>query len=501
MQNRPLWIRGTYLTALVAGSFCLFAVLILVTTVIRQHQRTPLDSPAVRHLKDQLVARPNDEALKRQIRELDLELREGFLANEAIIRRAAWLLVAGGAVLALSLKAYASLSAPLPEAGIPLPPPPRMATVSRWALIVAAVASGVSLSALSLLRPVRLPPPLPPTAQAAETPPTWDQLFANWPSFRGAAGDGVVRQSAPLPKSWNTGTGENILWKTPLRLPGNSSPIYWAGRLYLTGADAKQREVYCFDAGTGESIWTLPLPADASRQAEVFEDTGLAAPTMACDGRRLYAIFPNGDLFAMSPGGERLWERSLGVPDSQYGYSSSLAVHHGRVVVQFDQGEPEAARSALLAFEGATGRPAWRTQRAAGAAWSSPIIYPTRGGDRVFVCGNPIVAAYDPAEGRELWQVSLMEGDVAPSPIYSEGFVYVAGDRAKAAAIPDKDDRPTPVWTSEDNLPDIVSPLCDGENVLLVTGSGTLTCLRASDGKKRWEHDLGVLVQASPLLS
>jgi hypothetical protein len=57
------------------------------------------------------------------------------------------------------------------------------------------------------------------------------------------------------------------------------------------------------------------------------------------------------------------------------------------------------------------------------------------------------------------------------------------------------------VWTSEDNVPDVTSPTCNGELVFAVTTSGMLTCLDAKDGKKQWDHDYEMEFHASPSLA
>jgi len=53
-------------------------------------------------------------------------------------------------------------------------------------------------------------------------------------------------------------------------------------------------------------------------------------------------------------------------------------------------------------------------------------------------------------------------------------------------------------WVVEDNVPDVTSPVSNGELVFMVTTSGLLTCLNAKDGKKQWEHDFELEFHASP---
>ena len=49
------------------------------------------------------------------------------------------------------------------------------------------------------------------------------------------------------------------------------------------------------------------VPGSPSKAAKVPEDTGYAASTMATDGRRVYAIFANGDLCALNFDGAVVW--------------------------------------------------------------------------------------------------------------------------------------------------------------------------------------------------
>jgi outer membrane protein assembly factor BamB len=104
-----------------------------------------------------------------------------------------------------------------------------------------------------------------------------------------------------------------------------------------------------------------------------------------------------------------------------------------------------------------------------------------------------------------LWRADLLSPDVAPSPIFAGGMVYVVNASAKLAAIrPDGHGDVTAThvaWSAEDGLPDIVSPLSDGKFVLLTTSGGRLTCYRCADGKIAWEKQLDDLAfRPSPVL-
>ena len=56
-------------------------------------------------------------------------------------------------------------------------------------------------------------------------------------------------------------------------------------------------------------------------------------------------------------------------------------------------------------------------------------------------------------------------------------------------------------WTAEENIPDVTSPVSNGELVFTVTSGGTLTCFDVKDGKKVWQKDLELEVQSSPAMA
>ncbi|RPI62270.1 MAG: hypothetical protein EHM48_04350, partial [Planctomycetaceae bacterium] len=123
---------------------------------------------------------------------------------------------------------------------------------------------------------------------------------------------------------------------------------------------------------------------------------------------------------------------------------------------------------------------------------------------------KPFVIAYGVDDGKELWRADLMDGEVAPSPVFANDKVIVANQGAKLAAIrPDGSGDVTAThiaWTGRDEdglaLPDIVSPLFDAKNnlVYLTDSNGILTCIDAADGKKVWEKKLDGSFNGSPSL-
>ena len=234
-----------------------------------------------------------------------------------------------------------------------------------------------------------------------------------------------------------------------------------------------------------------------------MEETGFAAPTAVTDGRRVYAVFANGDLAAFEADGKPAWARSLGLPENPYGHSSSLAMYRNLLLVLLDQGARNDSLSVVMALEAHSGETVWQTQRPVPHSWASPIVIDAATGPQLVTCADPWVMAYDLGTGQELWRVDCLMGDVAPSPVFANGLVFAVQSGAYLAAIrPDGRGDVTGthlVWTAEDGLPDIPSPASNGELVFLVTTyGGILTCYDAGDGKMVWEQELDTSFESSP---
>ena len=346
----------------------------------------------------------------------------------------------------------------------------------------------------------QLPRPLPTQAN----PPSPEEMAQNWPRFRGPQGAGIAA-SAGAPMAWDVATGEKIVWKSPLPLPGNNSPIVWNDRLFLTGATEAQRVVYCFDTQTGDVVWQSELPAPQKNvpPPKVSEETGYAAPTAATDGRRVYVTFASGDVAAFDFDGNRIWHEALGTPKNIYGFATSLTTYQNLLIVQFDQGSAKDDLSSLIAFDAASGEIAWRTPRKVPNSWPSPIVIEHENNPRIITAADPWVIAYNPESGAEIWRAKCLRQDVGPSPIYVDGTIFVANEFPALSAIRaggEGDVTETHIiWKAEYGLPDTCSPVAVGPLVLVLASFGTLTCYDGAEGgEPLWEMDFDDNFRSSP---
>jgi outer membrane protein assembly factor BamB len=173
------------------------------------------------------------------------------------------------------------------------------------------------------------------------------------------------------------------------------------------------------------------------------------------------------------------------------------------VLVQLDQGgSPDEKLSLLLALDVATGKTVYKVPRPVRASWSSPLLINTGARDELILAAEPFAISSDPATGKELWRQECLMGDVAPAPCFAGGLVIVAQDGSGVVAIkpPANGGKAETVWTNNDWAPDTVSPVSDGKLVWVVSSTGMLVCMDLKTGEKKYEHDLGMPCESSPLV-
>jgi len=526
--SNHIWAKSCSRIALIAGMFSLVLAGVLIVNTYRLYRGSGngkvrlVEARELAPLKTALREDPKDEALKKQIRQLDQQLRQDYFRREKLARRGGWILLGSAAVFLAALKLGNHLRRPrIPLPNISARPPDPVRGAALAAKAVTGTTLGLAGLTMALVWDSGRQWQSSLTSKAGAIPaavaggtasgPAWfpsaEEVARNWPYFRGPNGSGVVTLPG-LPETWDGESGKNILWKTELGLPGENSPVVWGDRIFLTGATGKLREVYCFDAGSGALLWKEPVSTpqgDRAEPPEPIEDTGFAAPTAATDGRRVFASFANGDIAGFSAEGKRLWARSLGTPENTYGHATSLTLWQNRVIVVFDQGTAKDAKSKIMALDAATGEPVWSTPRPVANSWVSPILIKHQGREQIITSADPLVVAYEPASGKELWQANCMRGDVASSPVYANGLVYVGCDQTCVAAIkPDGNGDVTSskiAWKQEDaGLPDLCSLLCDGPRVYTLV-FGVLHAFDALTGEHLWQHDNPkTKFQASPSL-
>lgn len=327
--------------------------------------------------------------------------------------------------------------------------------------------------------------------------PSEEEIFNNHPSFRGPGGNGISYRKN-IPVNWDGQSGQNIIWKLEIPLHGYNSPIIWEDKIFLSGANSAQREVYCIDRNTGKILWTgevKNIPGSPATSPKVTDDTGQAAPSLTTDGRRVYAIFANGDVIAFDMDGNQLWARNLGSAGNHYGHSSSLMLYQNVLIVQYDIKKSPR----ILGLAVATGETIWETPRKVKVSWASPIVVNTGEKTEVFLVAEPIVSSYDPITGIENWNVDCIFGEVGPSAAYAEGVVFAVNEYAILVAIK-IGETPEILWESDEYLSDVPSPVATSELLFMATSYGVVVCYNAKTGEIYWESEYDNGFYSSPMM-
>ncbi len=245
---------------------------------------------------------------------------------------------------------------------------------------------------------------------------------AVWPAFRGPNGAGVDTGSRALPEALIPG-GKDEVWAVPM-LPGASSPVLTAERIYLTAWEGTSLLTLALDRATGRILWRRPLPAARSETRHKLNNA--ASPTPAVDDAgRVYVFFPDFGLAAYGPDGNELWKRSMGPFTNLHGMAASpvRAAESTRLILSCDQD----VDSFVAAFDTRSGREVWRKARPAVVhGFATPTLL---GDDQVVIPGSYLVTAYAARTGEELWSVRGLTWQIKNSAIADSatGTLYVTG--------------------------------------------------------------------------
>ncbi|MBN8219241.1 MAG: PQQ-binding-like beta-propeller repeat protein [Spirochaetes bacterium] len=512
------WGRAARGVALVGTVFCAVVAVLLIVTQVERTRTDPASSKALAVLAEQFKADPKSEVLQAGIRDLDLLARRAFFGSLAFIDAAAVALLLGILLTLAALRLSEALRPELPKVdAVDEGDPAQSRSVLRWALAglgvvvvffalfyprlsgerritagaALASANGTAVQAAAQRAPV---PATGAPGKVARAIPgaSREDFLKNWPNLRGPFGLGIAYGAKP-PTQWDGATGKQIRWKTEVPKGGFNSPVVWGERVFLSGADASSREVYCFDAGSGKLRWQRAV-ASSAPTPKVSDDTGFAAPTVCVDGERVFAVFATGDVVAFDFEGKEIWKRHFDVGANHYGYASSpIFWKYLFLQVDVDTG------GALHALDPQTGKTVWTKTRRVDTSWASPVVVADAGREWVVCAASPNLIAYDIATGAETLSVACLAGEVAPSAAYAMGVLVSAMEYGSLTAIPLATGKKA--WSSEDDLPSTSSPLATPSFVFTVNANGIANAYELAGGKKLWNHEWNGEFYPSPILA
>ncbi|MGB2863646.1 MAG: PQQ-binding-like beta-propeller repeat protein [Sedimentisphaerales bacterium] len=321
------------------------------------------------------------------------------------------------------------------------------------------------------------------------------QVFAaDWPQWRGHNRDGVWREKGIVQKLENL----QVRWRTEVA-NGYCSPTVAGGRVYVTDRLTSPKEVervHCFDAGTGEKIWSYDY--ECKYQKVGYPDGPRAAVTI--DDGRAYSLGTTGNMFCFDAAkGSVLWGKNLKLEYEIrvpiWGIAAAPLVEDDLVIVHVGGND----NACLIAFDKVSGKEQWRALDDP-ASYSAPIII-EQAGKRVLVCWTGgSISGLDPATGKLYWQHPFkpfkMVINIA-TPVYKDGYLFFSGFYDGSILLKADPDKLAveKVWqrrgaseTNTDSLHCCIStPIIQGDYIYGVDSHGELRCLELQTGDRVWE--------------
>jgi outer membrane protein assembly factor BamB len=325
-------------------------------------------------------------------------------------------------------------------------------------------------------------------------------LAEDWPNWRGPENLGVSRESN-LPLAWSP--TENIRWKAKLPEPGNSTPIVWRGRVFVTQpvAEGNRRTLMCLDRASGNVLWQAGTTYAEKEPTHPTNPFCSASPVT--DGQRVIAWFGSAGVFCWDLEGKQLWQRNLGVQEHEWGYAASPVIHGELCFINFGPGTNEF----IVALDKRSGEETWRYELAKPTAeelkrddnlrgsWSTPLVIRAAGREELILTVPDRVLALDPKTGKELWRCEGLGSLVYTSPMWGEGILVALGGYHRAAVAVqaggsgDVSDTHR-LWLEPKTRLRLGSGVIHKGHIYVSDMQGVASCLELASGKPVWEERL-----------
>lgn len=333
-----------------------------------------------------------------------------------------------------------------------------------------------------------------------------------WPGFLGAGHTSLPAGSVPV--TWSP--TENLAWSIPTPGYGQSSPVIWDNRVFLTSVEGANKEtlhVLCFALTTGELLWDYKLESTYPEKNSVY--ISRAAPTPVVDANGVYAYFESGDVVALSQAGKVRWTVSLkeryGAPQNDFGLAASPVQTEEHVILLIDDQGP----SYLTALSKSDGSEAWKTDRTSRKSWSSPMLVPCGDSLQVVCSSDGSVDGYDPFTGKQLWTFKDVGGNTSTTPtIVTDSAVLISAspgresENAESArksngvfviGREEKEWTPQFAWTNPTASPSWGSPVAYQGFAYWINRVGAVFCLDLKSGQVAYLKRLKQSCWATPV--
>jgi len=328
-------------------------------------------------------------------------------------------------------------------------------------------------------------------------------LYAeNWPAWRGGLGVGKSTEK-DFPDQWNRKL--NVKWKIALPERGNSSPVVWGTRVFVTQALQTQglRQLWCIDRRSGKTIWKKSVKYTDKELTHRTNPYCSASPVT--DGKHVVVSYASAGIHCYDLNGRELWHRELGDQTHIWGNGASPVIHQDLCFLNFGPG----SKTFLVALNMQDGKTVWRHDEKGGdsgitlkgekgnwvGSWSTPILIDGKNGDELLMSYPNRLVAFDPVKGKITWSCRGLNPLVYTSPLYEDGLVVAMGGfrgTAMAVRAGGRGDVTGShrLWTRLKEKQRIGSGVLVGGHIYILNEDGVAQCIEARKGRGIWEERL-----------
>jgi len=318
---------------------------------------------------------------------------------------------------------------------------------------------------------------------------------ADWPCYRGAAGDGVVGEKMNV--DWPA-SGPPKLFTSPLGDGGNGTfggaaivngRVYIPGRkkMFEAGKDLSKDIIFCLDAEKGAELWrheyASPAPAPLS-----YGNGHRATPLVAAN--RVYTLSAFGQLVCLDAAdGRKIWERNF-VSDfkgvvPKFGVAAAPIVE-GELLIC----EPGGPGAAFVGLNKLTGAEIWRSGDSK-ASYAAPQVATVGGVRQIIGFPSSGLMGLNIADGKVLWSIRLDDQKNIAAPIVAGNTIIASNVTYGLSAFEVSCN--SSVWTTkrlwnnpEERL-DTCSPVRDGDCLYYyLYNQKKVKCMSITDGSVKW---------------
>ena len=304
---------------------------------------------------------------------------------------------------------------------------------------------------------------------------------ADWPNWRGPDHNGVSRETDWYEK-WPS-RGPKRLWKASVGT-GFAAVSVANGRVFTMGNRSARDQIIALDEATGDELWkhTYSEPLTPN----LYDGGPNATPTV--DGDYVYTLSKTGKAYCFEAAtGDVVWTKDLkrlyNAQVPSWGFASSPLIQGERVVYNV------GTRGVALKKD--TGRLAWKTGSGT-AGYATAVPYDHNGKDAVVMFAGDSAYGVDLANGKQLWKKSFRTSASvnAADPVLYDDKIFLTSNSRDGELIELRGTSTRSKWKNRSmrihfNAGVVVGDYLYGADGRIERGK-TVRCINMKTGETEW---------------